>query len=118
MRAFADNAGRRWDLALSVDAVKRVTLDAFMAEYCEPTSRDQRRARRSALLAAGRHGTVTLPTPAEPYKRGQPKRFSARELLARWQGVLDEGVYLPKLKAEFANGRPSPGVGGNKPEAT
>ncbi len=85
-----------------------------MAECCEATSPDQRRARRNALVAAGRHGTVTLPTPAEPHKRGQPEKFAARGLLARWQGYLDEGVYPPKPKAESANGRP-PAVAGNTP---
>jgi len=75
-----------------------------MAEFCEATSRQQRRGRRQALLAAGRHGTVTLPSPAEPLKRGMPKKFFVRDLLASWRGFLDEGVYLPELNPELTGG--------------
>jgi len=74
-----------------------ITLDEFVAKYCEQRSRQTRRYRRKALLPAARNGTVSVPSLAAPHKRGQAKRFFTHDLLAAWHGFLDEGVDLPPL---------------------
>jgi len=78
-----------------------VTLDQFMVKYCESMSKELYKCRRNALLAAARHKTVTMPGMAEPYKRGKPKKYFTRDLLAAWSRFQDEGVDLPVLKARF-----------------
>lgn len=52
-----------------------VTLDEFMAKYCEKRSRSTRRYQRKALLAAARNGTVSLPALAAPHRSGQAKSW-------------------------------------------
>jgi len=74
-----------------------VTLDEFMAKYCERRSKENRKFRKRALLAAARHGTVALPPLAAPRKHGQANRYFARRLSDAWQGFLDEGVDLPPM---------------------
>ncbi len=76
-----------------------VTLDEFMAKFCEYRSKENRKCRKRALLAAARHKTVTLPPLALTRKIGQANRYFPRDLLAAWQGFLDEGVDVPPLKA-------------------
>ena len=80
-----------------------ITLDAFMARYCERRSGELRRFRRQALLGAARNGKVVLPPVAGPHRSGQAKRYLTHDLLAAWQGFLDERVDLPPL---LANSRP------------
>jgi len=77
-----------------------VTLDEFMARFCEPRSKDNRMCRKKALLAAARHGTVTLPPLASGRKPGQANRYVTHDLLAAWQGFQGEGVDLPALLPE------------------
>ncbi len=81
-----------------------VTLDEFMARFCERRSRDNRKCRKRALLAAARHKTVTLPALAVPRKHGQANKYFVHDLLAAWQGFLDEGVDLPPLLARHVAG--------------
>lgn len=83
------------ELASADDAIE---LDEFMAKYCEPRSRENRMYRKRALLAAARHGTVTLPALVGPHKHGQPKRYRAPDLLGAWPGFIDKGVDLPPLR--------------------
>ena len=83
---------------------KAITLDAFMARYCEKRSGELRRFRRHALLGAARNGKVTLPPAARPHRSGQSKKYFTHDLLAAWQGFLDERVDLPPLLPQF---RPS-----------
>ena len=85
------------------DAVanEAITLDDFMAEFCEKVSGRSIGHRRRALLAAGRHGTVTMPPLAEPYRRGRRKKYFMHDLLAAWPGFGEKGVDLPALKPEF-----------------
>jgi len=83
-----------------------VTLDQFMVKYCEKRSKETRKYRRKALLAATRNrkrskGSVALPPPAIPHKNGRPKEYFTHDLLAAWQGFIDEGVDLPSLLPEF-----------------
>jgi CheY-like chemotaxis protein len=81
-----------------------VTLDEFMAKYCEQRSKSTRRYRRKALLAAARNGTVSLPRLAAAHKSGQAKRYLAHDLLSAWPGFIDEGVDLPPLHSRRRNG--------------
>lgn len=74
-----------------------VTLDDFMARFCEHRSRDNRKCRKRALLAAARHKTVTLPALAAPRKHGQANKYFVQDLLAAWEGFRGEGVDLPPL---------------------
>ena len=57
-----------------------------------------------ALLGAARNGKVTLPPEAGPYRSGQSKKYFTHDLLAAWQGFLDERVDLPPLLAEYRAG--------------
>ncbi len=61
-----------------------VTLDEFMARYCEPRSRQVRRCRRKALLAAARHGSIGLPALAAERKHGHPAGPPASGSCGRW----------------------------------
>lgn len=79
-----------------------VEIDDFMARFCEQRSKENRMYRKRALLAAARHGTVTLPPLAGPRKHGQPNRYFVHDLLSAWQGFLDEGVDLPPLRPQSA----------------
>jgi CheY-like chemotaxis protein len=83
-----------------------VTLDQFMAKYCESRSKELYKCRRNALLAAARHKTVAMPGLAERHKRGKPKKYFTRDLLAAWSRFQDEGVDLPAMKPEYQS-RPS-----------
>jgi len=74
-----------------------LTLDEFMAKFCECRSKENRKFRKRALLAAARHGTVTLPPLAVPRKHGQANKYFSHELMGVWQGFIDEGVDLPSL---------------------
>ena len=67
-----------------------------MARFCEHRSKENRKCRKRALLAAARHGTVKLPPLAAPRKQGQANKYFIHDLLASWQGFLDEGVDLPR----------------------
>jgi len=77
-----------------------IELDDFMAEFCEPRSKQNRIYRKRALLAAARHKTVTLPPQALVHKHGQANRYFTHDLLRAWQKFLDEGVDVPPLLAE------------------
>ena len=77
-----------------------VTLGDFMARFCQERSNQNRICRKKALLAAARHGTVKLPELAIPHKHGRANKYFVHDLLAAWQGFLDEGVDLPPLLAE------------------
>ena len=74
-----------------------VTLDEFMVRHCEKRSKESRRYRRKALLAAARHGTVKLPPLATKRKPGRANRYFTHDLLTAWQGYVGEGVELPGL---------------------
>ena len=78
-----------------------IALDAFMARYCEKRSGQLRRFRRHALLGAARNGKVTLPPVAGPHRSGQAKKHFTHDLLAAWQGFLDERVDLPPLLPQY-----------------
>lgn len=82
-----------------------VELDDFMARFCEQRTRETRRFRKRALLAAARHGTVQLPPLAGGHKHGMPNRYLVHDLLAAWQVFQDEGVDLPPLCSNYASGR-------------
>jgi len=82
-------------------ANEAVTLDDFMAKFCEKISARSIVHRRKALLAAGRHGTVTMAPLAEPYRRGKRKKYFTHDLLAAWPDFHEKGVELPTLKPEF-----------------
>jgi len=75
-----------------------------MAKYCQKRRRATRRYRRKALLAAARNGGVTLPPIAVPHRSGQSKKHFTHDLLAAWQGFLNEGVDLPSLLQEYGTG--------------
>jgi CheY-like chemotaxis protein len=84
-----------------------ITLDQFMATYCEKRSKETRKYRRKALLATARNkkrgkGSVALPPPAVPHKNGRPKEYFTHDLLSVWPGFQDEGVDLPSLLSEFS----------------
>ena len=93
---FGNLADPQW-ASVSNEAVE---IDDFMARFCEQRSKENRMYRKRALLAAARHGTVTLPPLAGPRKHGQPNRYFVRDLLAAWQGFMDEGVDLPPLRPQ------------------
>lgn len=57
-----------------------------MARFCEPISKENRMFRKRALLAAARHGTITLPPLAGARKHGQASKYLTHDLLAAWQG--------------------------------
>ena len=78
-----------------------ITLNEFMAKYCEKISKDRCRCRREALLAAARHRTITMPPLAERYKRGRAKKYFVHGLFDAWHDFRDKGVILPELKAEY-----------------
>ncbi len=78
-----------------------VELDAFMAKFCEQRTKENRMCRKRALLAAARHGTVTLPPLAGGHKRGMPNRHLTRDLLAAWQGFVDKDVDVPPLRSDY-----------------
>jgi CheY-like chemotaxis protein len=82
-------------------AHEAVTLDDFMARFCQERSKQNRICRKKALLAAARHRTVKLPELAAPHKHGKPKKYFVHDLLASWQGFLDEGVDLPPLLPQY-----------------
>lgn len=74
-----------------------ISLEDFTAKFCEPRSKENRQARKRALLAAARHKTVMLPPLAGNRKHGQSNKYFVHDLLAAWHGYLDEGVELPPL---------------------
>ena len=74
-----------------------VDLETFMGRFCEPRSKENRKCRKRALLAAARHGTVALPPIAGPRKPGQANRYLTQDLLAAWPGFVDAGVEVPPL---------------------
>ena len=74
-----------------------ITLDQFMAKYCETHPKDYRRYRRRALLGAARNKTVKMPALAGPYKSGQPNKYFVHDLLNAWQDYQDENLDLPQL---------------------
>ncbi|MCG3178263.1 MAG: hypothetical protein BIFFINMI_00589 [Phycisphaerae bacterium] len=76
-----------------------ITVDAFMARFCEAKKKDYRMYRKRALLAAARHKTVTMPPLASPRKHGQPNTYWTHDLLRAWQGYRDEDVELPALRS-------------------
>ena len=81
-----------------------ITLDRFMARFCETRSRDVRRYRRKALLAAARkkkNRRVTMPPLVKPHESGQSNKYFTHDLLSAWQGFIDENVHLPPLLAEY-----------------
>lgn len=84
-----------------VVAHEAVTLDDFMARFCQERSKQNRICRKKALLAAARHGAVKLPKLAVPHKHGRAKKYFTHDLLAAWQGFLDEGVDLPPLLPQY-----------------
>lgn len=80
-----------------------IELGEFMARFCQERSKQNRVCRKKALLAAARHGTVELPELAAPHKHGKSKMYFVHDLLATWQGFLDEGVDLPPLLVDPAS---------------
>jgi len=78
-----------------------VELDDFMAKFCEQRTKQNRTCRRRALLAAARHETVKLPPLAGARKHGQANKYLVHDVLAAWQGFLDEGVDLPPLLPQY-----------------
>ena len=74
-----------------------IGLDDFMVKFCEQRSRENRKARKRALLAAARHKTVTLPPLAGIRKHGQSNKYFAHDLLAAWEGFKGEGIDLPQV---------------------
>lgn len=78
-----------------------ITLDKFMAEFCEKLSRKTRRYRREALLAADRNETVELPLHIKPWNSGQAKKYLTHDLLDAWQGFIDENMELPPLLGKY-----------------
>lgn len=78
-----------------------ITIDGFMARFCEPKKKDYRMYRKRALLAAARHNTVTMPPLAGPHKHGQPNTYWTHDLLRVWQGYRDEDVELPALLPQY-----------------
>ena len=78
-----------------------VTIDDFMARFCEHRSKETRLCRKRALLAAARHKTVTLPPLAVPSKPGRTNKYLVHDLLAAWQGFVDDGVDLPSLFPQY-----------------
>lgn len=74
-----------------------IEIDNFMAKYCEHRTKENRKFRKRALLAAARHGTISLPSLAGERKHGQANKYHIHDLLSSWQGFLDEGVDLPPL---------------------
>jgi len=79
-----------------------ITLDDFMAKFCEPRSKENRKHRRLALLAASRNKTITLPPLAGAHKHGMPYRFLVHDLLTSWPDFLNEKVDLPPLASKNA----------------
>ena len=79
-----------------------IEISDFMARFCELRSKESRKCRKRALLAAARHETIKLPPLAAPRKHGQANKYFAHDLLAAWQGFLDEGVDIPLLRPEYA----------------
>jgi len=76
-------------------AHKAVTLDDFMARFCQERSKQNRICRKKALLAAARHGAVKLPELAVPHKHGRAKKQFVHDMPGSWQGFLDEGMDPP-----------------------
>jgi CheY-like chemotaxis protein len=74
-----------------------IDLDDFMAKFCEHLSKKVRMYRKRALLAAARHNTVRMPPLAAARKHGQSNKYFTHDLLAAWQGFLDEAVDVPPL---------------------
>jgi hypothetical protein len=74
-----------------------VTLDQFMAGFCEKRKGTYIAARRKALLAAARNETAELPQHVEPWTSGQSYKYFTHDLLAAWQEFIDKGVDLPAM---------------------
>jgi hypothetical protein len=81
-----------------------IDLDDFMAKFCDQRTKENRACRKRALLAAARHETVTLPPLAGARKHGQSNKYSTHDLLAAWQGYIDEGVDVPQLLSQYEAG--------------
>lgn len=79
-----------------------IELNDFMARFCEHLSKKTRMYRKRALLAAARHKTVTMPPLAAARKHGQANKYFTHDLVAAWQGFIDEGVDLQPLLPQFA----------------
>ena len=88
-----------------------IMLDRFMVRFCEKRSRENRRCRREALLAAARNETVEMPPLAVPYKNGQSNKYFTHDLLNAWQGFIDENMDLPPLLSQY---QASPGTADQK----
>lgn len=78
-----------------------ITLDDFMATFCEKREKTTRKYRRDALLAAARNGTIEMPAVAGSFKSGQSYEYLVHDLLKVWQGFLDENVDLPPLLPQY-----------------
>lgn len=78
-----------------------ITVDAFMAKFCEHRSKELRAFRKRVLLAAARHKTITLPPLALTTKSGQANRYFTHDLLRAWPGFLNEGVDVPPLLPQY-----------------
>ena len=76
-----------------------IDLNAFMMKFCAPRSKESRKCRKRALLAAARHGTLTLPPLVGPRKQGRANHYFTHDLLAAWQNFLAEGLDVPPLLA-------------------
>ena len=80
-----------------------------MANYCEKRSKEARKYRRKALLAAARNsqrgrGSVTLPPLAVSHKNDRSKQYFTHDLLSKWQEFIDEGVDIPPIRSEYNKG--------------
>lgn len=71
----------------------RASTRTFLTRKTRATSRGEGESERRQRG----HGAVKLPPLAGTRKHGQSKKCFAHDLLAAWQGLLDEGVDLPPL---------------------
>ena len=80
---------------------KPITLDMFMARFCEKQKGTYIIARRKGLLAAARNRSVKLPGHVMPWTSGQAKKYFTHDLLNSWRGFIDENVDLPPLLSQY-----------------
>ena len=74
-----------------------ITLDQFMAKFCNQQKGTYIVGRRKALLAAVRNRSVKLPVHFKPWKRGQAKKYPAHDLLDAWPSYVERSLVTPLL---------------------
>ena len=77
-----------------------ITLDKFMAKFCEKKKGTFLVGRRKALLAANWNGSVKLPDHVEPWSSGQAKKYLTHDLLDAWHGYVARKL-VPPLRAQY-----------------